>query len=186
MSQWNHQGLLITPHVHFLYLQGPRKRQRQPSQYWREVRRISLRYVLRDTPSTSHLQLDWLLFVLFFTLRCGAAEATGLGFVCFVINPCVLSANRVNFGLFFCFINFQPQVLDEHTTAYVDTTLTSCGCCRKLVVDGSLGWSVLRTANSLNIGQGPRCHPGLCGGLKEAQQVGDGVVDFTITRCVRV
>ena len=39
----------------------------------------------------------------------GAAEATGLGFVCFfvVINPCVLSANRVDFGLFFCFINFQ-------------------------------------------------------------------------------
>ena len=32
----------------------------------------------------------------------GAAEAIGLGFVCFVvINPCVLSANRVDFGLFF-------------------------------------------------------------------------------------
>ena len=30
------------------------------------------------------------------------AEATGLGFVCFVvINPCVLSASRVDFGLFF-------------------------------------------------------------------------------------
>ena len=39
-------------------------------------------------------------------MGCGAAEATGLGFVCFVvINPCVLSANRVDFGLF-CFINF--------------------------------------------------------------------------------
>ena len=35
---------------------------------------------------------------------CGAAEATG--FVCFVvINPCVLSANRVDLG-FFYFINF--------------------------------------------------------------------------------
>ena len=36
-------------------------------------------------------------------------EATGLGFVCFVVvNPCVLSANRVVFGLlfFFCFISF--------------------------------------------------------------------------------
>ena len=34
-------------------------------------------------------------------MRCGAAEATGLGFVCFVfINPCVLSANRVDNGLF--------------------------------------------------------------------------------------
>ena len=32
----------------------------------------------------------------------GAAEATGLGFVCFVvINPRVLLSNRVDFGLFF-------------------------------------------------------------------------------------
>ena len=39
-------------------------------------------------------------------MGCGAAEATGLGFVCFVvISPCVLSANRVDLG-FFCFINF--------------------------------------------------------------------------------
>ena len=39
-------------------------------------------------------------------MGCGAAEATGLGFVCFVvINPRVLSANRVDFGLS-CFINF--------------------------------------------------------------------------------
>ena len=36
---------------------------------------------------------------------CGAAEATSLGFVCFVvINPHVLSANRVDCRLF-CFIN---------------------------------------------------------------------------------
>ena len=40
-------------------------------------------------------------------MGCSAAEATGLGFVCFaVLNPCVLSANRVDFGLF-CFISFQ-------------------------------------------------------------------------------
>ena len=32
---------------------------------------------------------------------CGAAEATGLGFVCFVvINPCVLSANSVDLDFF--------------------------------------------------------------------------------------
>ena len=38
---------------------------------------------------------------LFVEVGCGAAEATGPGFVCFVvINPCVLSANRVVFGLF--------------------------------------------------------------------------------------
>ena len=41
----------------------------------------------------------------------GAAEATGLGFVCFVIiNQCVLSANRVDFR-FFCFINFPILLL---------------------------------------------------------------------------
>ena len=40
-------------------------------------------------------------------MECGAAEETGLGFVCFVIvNPRVLLAKRVDFGLFFCFINF--------------------------------------------------------------------------------
>ena len=27
-------------------------------------------------------------------------------FVCFVINPCVLSANSVDLGFFLCFINF--------------------------------------------------------------------------------
>ena len=49
-------------------------------------------------------------------MGCVAAEATGLGFVCFVvINPCVLSANRVYLG-FFCFINFptlSPSALIE-------------------------------------------------------------------------
>ena len=37
-------------------------------------------------------------------MGCGAAEATGLGFICFVvINPRVLSANIVDFGPFFLF-----------------------------------------------------------------------------------
>ena len=41
---------------------------------------------------------------------CDAAEATGLGFVCFgVLNPCV-STNRVYFGVF-CFINFPILLL---------------------------------------------------------------------------
>ena len=42
---------------------------------------------------------------------CGVAEATGLGFVFVVINPRVLSANRVDFGLV-CFMNilhFHPS-----------------------------------------------------------------------------
>ena len=40
-------------------------------------------------------------FVRWRVMGCGAAEATGLCFVCFVvINPRVLSANRVDFGLF--------------------------------------------------------------------------------------
>ena len=30
-------------------------------------------------------------------MECGAVEATGLGFVCLFTNPCVLSANRVDF-----------------------------------------------------------------------------------------
>ena len=40
-------------------------------------------------------------------MGCGAAEATGLGFVCFVvINPRVLSANKVDLGSFFFFFFF--------------------------------------------------------------------------------
>ena len=39
-------------------------------------------------------------------IGCGAAEATDLGFVCFVINPCVLLATEL-IWVFFCFINFQ-------------------------------------------------------------------------------
>ena len=35
-------------------------------------------------------------------------------FIFFVINPCVLSANRVDFGLFFCFINFPGPELFLH------------------------------------------------------------------------
>ena len=38
---------------------------------------------------------------------CGAAEATGLSFVCFVaFNSCALSANRVDFGLLFYYFDF--------------------------------------------------------------------------------
>ena len=34
-------------------------------------------------------------------MGCGAAEVTGLGFVCFVVmTPCVLSASRIDYGLF--------------------------------------------------------------------------------------
>ena len=55
----------------------------------------------------------WVLFLFFIenyagVMGCGAAEATGLGFAFFVvINPCVLSANRVDLGFCFCFTNLQ-------------------------------------------------------------------------------
>ena len=57
----------------------------------------------------------------------GAAEATGLGFFCFVvINPCVLAANRVDFG-FFCFINF-PILLLAYLTDIFTPTLVVFFC----------------------------------------------------------
>ena len=44
-------------------------------------------------------------------MGCGATEATGLGIVCFVvINPCVLSANSVDFFFFFLFHKFSNFV----------------------------------------------------------------------------
>mgnify|MGYP003571710892 CR=1 FL=1 len=50
-------------------------------------------------------------------MGCGAAKASDMGFVCFVvINPCVLSANKADFGLFcYKFSNFTPppQVCSE-------------------------------------------------------------------------
>ena len=43
-------------------------------------------------------------------MGCGAAEATGLGFVCFVfINPCVFLANRVDLGRNFLRFTPPPQ-----------------------------------------------------------------------------
>ena len=48
-------------------------------------------------------------------MRC--CRATGLGFVCFVvINPRVLSANRVDLG-FFCFINFPIYPYQYHPSS---------------------------------------------------------------------
>ena len=50
-------------------------------------------------------------------MGCGA-EATGLGFVCFVvINPCVLSANRVDFGVFHKFSKFTPTPIAPNSDA---------------------------------------------------------------------
>ena len=40
-------------------------------------------------------------------MGCGAAEATDMGFVCFVVFfPSVLSVNRVDLGFVFCFLDF--------------------------------------------------------------------------------
>ena len=62
--------------------------------------------------------IDGKLFPNTLTNRCSAAKATGLGFVCFVvINPCVLSTNRVGFGLLFFhkFSNYSPSLQTETT-----------------------------------------------------------------------
>ena len=61
-------------------------------------------------------------------MGCGAVEATCVGFVCFVVpNPCVLLANRVDFGRLFCFINCQfhlppPQARRNLTKSATVTT----------------------------------------------------------------
>ena len=45
-------------------------------------------------------------------MGCGAAEATGLDFFCFVvINPRVVSANRVDLGFFHKYSNFTPPLI---------------------------------------------------------------------------
>ena len=49
--------------------------------------------------------------ILFYSLYSrGAAEATGLSFVCFAITPRVLSANRVNLGFFIFQFYPPPQI----------------------------------------------------------------------------
>ena len=68
---------------------------------------------LWDFCALSFISLHW-------SDGCGAAEATGLGFVCFVvINPCVLSANRVDLRfLFHKFSNFTPPPLRIKTRPF--------------------------------------------------------------------
>ena len=51
--------------------------------------------------SANRFDFELFCFINAGVMACGVAEATGLGFVCFaVINPCVLTANKVDFGLF--------------------------------------------------------------------------------------
>ena len=81
-----------------------------------------------------HLLLDCTSFSLppyAGVMGCGAAEATGLGFVCFVVlNLRVLSANRVDFGLF-CFINLQwDAVLQKLAWALFVLLLSTFVCCQ--------------------------------------------------------
>ena len=48
-------------------------------------------------------------------MGCGVSEATGLGFVCFVVlNPRMLSANRVDLG-FFLFHNFSTFTVSDYS-----------------------------------------------------------------------
>ena len=50
----------------------------------------------------------------------GAAEVTGLGFVCFVvINPCVLSANRAGLGYLFHKFSIIRLVISTFTQIFI-------------------------------------------------------------------
>ena len=55
---------------------------------------------------------------------CGAAEATGLGFFCFVLSTLVLSAKWVDFGFFFWFINLPILRLEFKIIRFVIRTFT--------------------------------------------------------------
>ena len=55
-------------------------------------------------------------------MGCGAVEATGLDFVCFVVPRVLLSANRVDFGLYHKFSNFTlPQIATSITNLVADS-----------------------------------------------------------------
>ena len=68
--------------------------------YWILLELNGLGFVLLFSTLVCCYPLELILrFFLFHKLSCGAAEATGLGFFLFVvINPYVLSANRVDLG----------------------------------------------------------------------------------------
>ena len=64
-------------------------------------------------------------------MGCGVVEATGQGFVCFVAIPRLLSADRVDFGLFVSLIfqfysppppHTQEKARNVHNPAMVVTT----------------------------------------------------------------
>ena len=80
--------------IRFSHLQQENAAEMEPDDDEMEMGRppslfCNIRYILSQTPP------------LRTAIGCGAAEATGLGFVCFVvINPRVLSANRVDLDFF--------------------------------------------------------------------------------------
>ena len=80
-------------------------------------------------------------------IGCGAAEETGLGFVCFVVNPRVLSAYRVDF-LFHKIFNFTPPPPQERQEAIDTERLASLQKYRK-----SLERSVATPSTSLSATQ---------------------------------
>ena len=66
-------------------------------------RYLSTRFILPspDFGPFCFVNFYFLRFTYAGVMGCGAVEATGLGFFFFVINARVLSANRVDFGLFY-------------------------------------------------------------------------------------
>ena len=86
-------------------------------------------------------------FSIFTVMGCGAIEATGLGFVCFVaINPRVLSADRVDSG-FFCFINFPISPPPPQDTVNVGSVCVTLATLRRTAAAPS--YLVLRPASSM-------------------------------------
>ena len=93
-------------------------------------------------------------------MGCSATEATGLGFVCFVvINPLVLSANRVDFGLvlFHKFSNLPPPPPVRTTSSSNRCGWRSCAACGK-VFGESAKKSISLWLVGLPLGGGGRCN----------------------------
>ena len=89
-------------------------------------------------------------------MRCCRSDWSGLGFACFVvINPRVLSANRVDFCafLFHTFSNFTHPPPPQHVTRIVNILTTYLSTSTDNTNDALFGVS-----DVLNVGKGGSLH----------------------------